>query len=58
MSYDPKPLVDFCTQYEVPLYLWRIKLVLKRCKVPKHYDQDWSLFGSLSEKCPYSDIWG
>ena len=40
MSYDPKPLVDFCTQYEVPLYLWRIKLVLKRCKVPKHYDQD------------------
>ena len=29
------------TRYHVQFYLWLIRSVLKRCKVPKYYEQDW-----------------
>ena len=30
-----------CTRYQVSFYLWRLGPVLKHCKVPKYYNQDY-----------------
>ena len=32
------------TRYQVSIYLWWIRPVLKKCKVPKYYDQDCTFF--------------
>ena len=39
-----QPVYQVCyTRYHVSFYLWLIESVLKHCKVPKYYDQDWRL---------------
>ena len=39
--------------YNVSFYFWLIGSVLKHCKVPKYYDQDFSgLLSSLGIKTP------
>ena len=35
----------YYTRYQVSFYLWQIGPVLKHCKVPKSYDQDFRFSG-------------
>ena len=34
------------TRYQVSFFSWRIGPVLKHCKVPKYFDQDWEMKNS------------